>query len=252
MHTRSTARCNDGRGRLNKPLIPVVRRRKRIEEDVIQRCTRILQPHRMDLGAAALLERNVGNAKAFELLNSSANTGTTPRRSHLQGFAGLFEQSSRFPRQVSWNGKLRLPGKAFIEGEAYEHILRGEEELVREYCKLDLASTLLVFLSRLRSSGDLATTGLIGLAETPGRHSARGPLQVGIRLSTAWTAGLMTAPGGQFNLTICSSMNAGSLDGARFLAAPILLLSTGPAPRTAAHRRSRHRSVRPPAPLTSS
>ena len=50
---------------------------------------------------------------------------------------------------------LGLPGKEFIEGEVYECILRGEEELVREYCKLDVVSTLLVFLRWVVQRGDL-------------------------------------------------------------------------------------------------
>ena len=41
---------------------------------------------------------------------------------------------------------LGFPNKAFIEGPVYEHILRGEEERVREYCKLDVVTTLLAFL----------------------------------------------------------------------------------------------------------
>ena len=52
---------------------------------------------------------------------------------------------------------LGLPGKEFIEGEVYEHLLAGEEELIREYCKLDVVSTLLVFLRRLVQRGDLGT-----------------------------------------------------------------------------------------------
>jgi hypothetical protein len=55
---------------------------------------------------------------------------------------------------------LGLPGKGFIEGEVYEHLLRGEQELVREYCKLDVVSTLLVFLSWLVQRGDLEPEGL--------------------------------------------------------------------------------------------
>ena len=55
---------------------------------------------------------------------------------------------------------LGVPGKEFIEGEVYECILRGEEELVREYCKLDVVSTLLVFLSWCVQRGDLEPEAL--------------------------------------------------------------------------------------------
>jgi len=39
-------------------------------------------------------------------------------------------------------------------------LLRGEQELVREYCKLDVVSTLLVLLSWLVQRGDLEPAGL--------------------------------------------------------------------------------------------
>jgi hypothetical protein len=52
---------------------------------------------------------------------------------------------------------LGFPGKSFIESEVYEHILRGQEDIVREYCKMDVLLTLLVFLSWLRSRGDVDT-----------------------------------------------------------------------------------------------
>ena len=58
---------------------------------------------------------------------------------------------------------LGVPGKEFIEGEVYEHILQGEEELVREYCKLDVVSTLLVFLSWVVQRGDLEVPRLTEL-----------------------------------------------------------------------------------------
>jgi len=41
---------------------------------------------------------------------------------------------------------LGLTGKSFIDGEVYEHILRGETERVVAYCKLDTLETLLIFL----------------------------------------------------------------------------------------------------------
>ena len=59
---------------------------------------------------------------------------------------------------------LGLPSKGFIEGEVYEHVLRGEQELVCEYCKLDVVSTLLVFLRWLVQRGDLEAARLAELA----------------------------------------------------------------------------------------
>jgi hypothetical protein len=43
-------------------------------------------------------------------------------------------------------GLVGLPEKEFIEDPIYEHILRGEEDLVAEYCKLDCLDTLLLYL----------------------------------------------------------------------------------------------------------
>ena len=39
-----------------------------------------------------------------------------------------------------------LPGKSFIEGEVWEHVFSGEAEIVREYCKVDVLLTLLLYL----------------------------------------------------------------------------------------------------------
>ncbi len=55
--------------------------------------------------------------------------------------------ASRFVGLGQMSELLGLPGKGFIEGEVYEHLLRGEEDLIREYCKLDVVLTMLVFLS---------------------------------------------------------------------------------------------------------
>jgi predicted PolB exonuclease-like 3'-5' exonuclease len=41
---------------------------------------------------------------------------------------------------------LGLPGKSFLDGEVWEQIVAGNEELVNEYCKLDVVTTLLVYL----------------------------------------------------------------------------------------------------------
>lgn len=51
---------------------------------------------------------------------------------------------------------LDIPGKDFITGEVYEHILRGEDRAVEEYCKLDCVDTLLAFLAWSVHTGELA------------------------------------------------------------------------------------------------
>ena len=60
---------------------------------------------------------------------------------------------------------LGIPSKEFIDADVYEHILSGEEDLVREYCKLDVVSTLLVFLSWLVQRGDLEPESLADLVD---------------------------------------------------------------------------------------
>jgi 3'-5' exonuclease len=42
---------------------------------------------------------------------------------------------------------LGLPGKSFLTKPIYDHVLDGDEELVREYCKLDCLDTLLLYLA---------------------------------------------------------------------------------------------------------
>lgn len=51
---------------------------------------------------------------------------------------------------------LDFPNKAFLEHDVYEHLLRGEDELVRTYCKLDVVTTLLAFLRWCLHRGDLS------------------------------------------------------------------------------------------------
>jgi hypothetical protein len=51
---------------------------------------------------------------------------------------------------------LGLPSKSFLEGEVYEHVLAGEEELVQEYCKLDCLVTLLLYLVWVVHRGELS------------------------------------------------------------------------------------------------
>ncbi len=70
---------------------------------------------------------------------------------------------------------LGVPSKEFIEGEVYECILRGEEELVREYCKLDVVSTMLVFLKWCVQRGDLDGARLKELVEVIRKALAEEP-----------------------------------------------------------------------------
>ncbi len=176
--------------------------------------------HRIVTIAAARLDLDGGSFEVDTLGGEAWD-----EKSHLEGFARLFHDTSRPPRLVSWNGNgfdlpviryramlhgvplpalyrtdgewkwnnyqsryhdmhvdlmdvlagygasrwvglgqmcdlLGVPSKEFIEGEVYENILRGDEELVREYCKLDVVSTILVFLSWLVQRGDLEAASL--------------------------------------------------------------------------------------------
>lgn len=54
---------------------------------------------------------------------------------------------------------LGLPGKRFLEEPVWEHVLRGELERVREYCKLDVVTTLLVYLRWCVHRGALDAAG---------------------------------------------------------------------------------------------
>jgi predicted PolB exonuclease-like 3'-5' exonuclease len=58
---------------------------------------------------------------------------------------------------------LGLSGKAFLERSIYEHIFRGEEETVREYCKFDVLETLLLYLRWAHHCGKLSTERLCEL-----------------------------------------------------------------------------------------
>lgn len=49
-----------------------------------------------------------------------------------------------------------LPGKSFLEGEVWEHLARGDEVTVREYCKMDALLTLLLYLDWEHHRGRLA------------------------------------------------------------------------------------------------
>ncbi len=63
-----------------------------------------------------------------------------------------------------------LPEMSFLQGEVYEHVLSGEEERVREYCKLDVVHTLLLFLLWLLHRGDLSRDRLTELVGAVADH----------------------------------------------------------------------------------
>ncbi len=48
-----------------------------------------------------------------------------------------------------------LPGKSFLTESIWEHVLRGEDAIVREYCKMDVLETLLLFLLFAVHTGEL-------------------------------------------------------------------------------------------------
>ena len=54
---------------------------------------------------------------------------------------------------------LGLPNKEFLDGPVYEHMLRGEDDRVRDYCKLDVVTTLLAFLRWCVLRGELDGPG---------------------------------------------------------------------------------------------
>lgn len=55
---------------------------------------------------------------------------------------------------------LDIPGKEFLTGAIYDHVLEGEEKIVEEYCKLDCLDTLLIFLAWLVHTGQLSAERL--------------------------------------------------------------------------------------------
>lgn len=64
---------------------------------------------------------------------------------------------------------LDLPGKTLTEGHrVYQHIARGEWDLVRTYCELDALGTLMVYLAWSRSKGSVSPEALAGIQEAIG------------------------------------------------------------------------------------
>jgi predicted PolB exonuclease-like 3'-5' exonuclease len=59
-----------------------------------------------------------------------------------------------------------LPGKSFLTDAIWEHVLRGEEAIVREYCKMDVLETLLLFLVYAVHCGQLEAERLRAYVET--------------------------------------------------------------------------------------
>ncbi len=53
-----------------------------------------------------------------------------------------------------------LPGKSFLTEAIWEHVLRGEEAVVREYCKMDVLETLLLYLVYAVHCGQLEAARL--------------------------------------------------------------------------------------------
>ncbi len=81
--------------------------------------------------------------------------------------------ASRWMGLGDLSGLLDLPAKSFIEDDIWLHILRGEERLVAEYCKLDVLDTLLLYLVWAHHCGRLEEERLRGFVET-----IRGALQL--------------------------------------------------------------------------
>jgi predicted PolB exonuclease-like 3'-5' exonuclease len=77
--------------------------------------------------------------------------------------------ASRFVGLGLLGDVLGLPNKKFLEGSVYEQLLRGEEEQIREYCKLDVVTTLLAYLRWCVHRGDLDAEGEMSLVALIGR-----------------------------------------------------------------------------------
>lgn len=71
-----------------------------------------------------------------------------------------------------------IPTKQFLTGPVWEHVVRGELTTVREYCKLDVLDTLLLFLVWLVHRGELAPAKLVEHVETIREVVAAEPLSV--------------------------------------------------------------------------
>ena len=67
---------------------------------------------------------------------------------------------------------LGVPSKEFLTEPIYDHILRGEDTIVEEYCKLDCLDTLLVFLAWTVHTGQLPPDRLRTFVEVIRDHLA--------------------------------------------------------------------------------
>ncbi len=97
-----------------------------------------------------------------------------------------------------------LPGKTVTEGHrVYQHIARGEWEVVETYCELDALNTLMLYLAWLRSRGDLDSDQFNGACELIAstlREDERGDVASYGSAITDWQPGstrtwLATQPG---------------------------------------------------------
>lgn len=70
---------------------------------------------------------------------------------------------------------LGLPGKPMLDEPVYAHLMRGEEQRIREYCKLDVLETLLLYLVWAVHRGALAPEALRAHVGTIGAALAADP-----------------------------------------------------------------------------
>lgn len=82
---------------------------------------------------------------------------------------------------------LGLPGKSFVESEVWEHVFAGEQHLVREYCKMDVLLTLLLYLNWDQHRGRLESARLrelvAGIRQVLGRETFAGWSEIAAALA---------------------------------------------------------------------
>lgn len=95
---------------------------------------------------------------------------------------------------------LGLPGKGFVSEPVYAHHLRGEAALIREYCKLDVLHTLLLYLSWAVHRGTLEPEALrahldaIGAALEGESFEGWGEVRRSLEGWPAWLRAIEPAP----------------------------------------------------------
>lgn len=86
---------------------------------------------------------------------------------------------------------LGLPGKSFLTDPIYDHVLRGDEAVVREYCKMDCLETLLVYLVYAVHRGQLGPERLreyvVSIRQTLAEETFEGWHEVAAQLE-GWPA----------------------------------------------------------------